>query len=178
MGANLAKVDIQCLSVRNRCVELKYQLTSSWMLRRLCTITQSGKAPIVTAADKKASYRDCGNVFRFSCSLLSPMRGSARWHVPRMNIPHQWLLPPESSTARPFAVDLFKDRDQPGSCVAALLKIAPVVNRISRRAIDFRPVQEAESRRVSVYPSSRTSIPIFTRIDISGLSGGFLMDEN
>jgi hypothetical protein len=128
------------------------------MLRRLCTITQSGKAPIVTAAGKKASCRDCGwECFSFQLQPSQPDAGQRQTSrarhgaFPRMNIPHQWLLP-ESSTARPFAVDPFKNRDQPGSCVAALLKIAPVVNQISRRAIHFRPVQEAESRRCQSTP--------------------------
>lgn len=83
------------------------------MSRRLRTIIQSGNVPFVTAADKKASYRDCRwECFRFSCSHPSPMRGSASLRTqdtaPGINMPHQRLLSPESSTARLFAVDLSK----------------------------------------------------------------------
>jgi hypothetical protein len=126
-----------------------HQLTSSWSTRR-CYV---GSAPLSSPAKllmlplltrRRPTGIVDGNDFRFSCSQLSPMRGSAHSRNEH-RVPHQWQL------RVPQRLDLspsisFRDRDQPESCVAALLKIPPVVNRISRRAIDFRPVQEAESR--------------------------------
>jgi len=64
-----------------------------------------------------------------------------------------------------------------GACVAALLKIAPVVDRISHRAINLRPVQSQKTEGVGLALQPNLD-PIFAKRINTFWPSGLLMDEN
>jgi hypothetical protein len=99
------------------------------------------------------------------------------WHVPGMTCPANGCSLFAFSTARSFAVNPFKNRDQPGALCGRSFEDITGRGSISHRAINLRPVQSQKAEGVGL-PLQPNLDPTFAnRIDILGYRS-FWMDKN